>query len=356
MTPRSTDWSLGFLVALLCATGLLSLFSGAEGSAWVFAVHGIAGSALGFVVGWKLRRVWRRLFMPRRWDRRTIIGALATGAVLATLVSGWVWSSGGNLDVAGWNLLNWHIALGVALTLVVGLHALARAKPLRRRDLVPDVQRRKHVLQIVGIVGSALGAWGSQRSVAAAAGWRGAQRRWTGSYESGSWNGNAFPATSWVADRPRALQPNTYRLTVDGLVRRPLALALSDVSLTDRLTVTLDCTGGFYSTQQWRGIALQRLIDQAGALPQATHVRVESVTGYRWSFPLADARAWLLASHVGGEALAHAHGAPLRLVAPGRRGFQWIKWVVRIELHAGIDYGAAASTVWSSWTPAGRGE
>jgi DMSO/TMAO reductase YedYZ molybdopterin-dependent catalytic subunit len=49
------------------------------------------------------------------------------------------------------------------------------------------------------------------------------------------------------------------------------------------------------------------------------------------------------------------HGAPARLVAPGRRGFEWVKWVVRVELHDGPDPGAPASTVWSSFTPEGRG-
>jgi hypothetical protein len=32
-----------------------------------------------------------------------------------------------------------------------------------------------------------------------------------------------------------------------------------------------------------------------------------------------------------------------------------VKWVVRIELHDGPDRGAAASTVWSSFTDEGRG-
>jgi DMSO/TMAO reductase YedYZ molybdopterin-dependent catalytic subunit len=85
-------------------------------------------------------------------------------------------------------------------------------------------------------------------------------------------------------------------------------------------------------------------------------VRVISRTGYRWSFSLADARRMLLATRVDGEPLSHGHGAPCRLVAPGRRGFQWIKWVERIELHEDPDPGAPASTVWSSFTLAGRGD
>jgi len=35
----------------------------------------------------------------------------------------------------------------------------------------------------------------------------------------------------------------------------------------------------------------------------------------------------VLATGVDGERLSHGHGYPLRLVAPGRRGFQWVKWV-----------------------------
>jgi DMSO/TMAO reductase YedYZ molybdopterin-dependent catalytic subunit len=85
-------------------------------------------------------------------------------------------------------------------------------------------------------------------------------------------------------------------------------------------------------------------------------VRVISHTGYRWSFDIRTARQLLLATHVGGEALSHDHGAPVRLVAPGRRGFEWVKWVTRVELHEHADAGAAASTVWSSLTARGRGE
>jgi DMSO/TMAO reductase YedYZ molybdopterin-dependent catalytic subunit len=97
------------------------------------------------------------------------------------------------------------------------------------------------------------------------------------------------------------------------------------------------------------------LLDWVGRDGESPHVRVVSRTGYRWSFSLDDARDLLLATQVGSEALSHEHGAPVRLVAPGRRGFEWVKWVDRIEVHDGPDPGAAASTVWSSLTPEGRG-
>ena len=138
-------------------------------------------------------------------------------------------------------------------------------------------------------------------------------------------------------------------------MRRPLTVTAAGLDRGDVLTATLDCTGGFFSTQHWRGVSLGRLLDEAGVAPSARHVRVISRTGYRWSFGLRDARALLLATHVGGEPLSHGHGAPCRLVAPGRRGFQWVKWVERVEVHEDPDPGAIASTLWSSFTAAGRG-
>jgi DMSO/TMAO reductase YedYZ molybdopterin-dependent catalytic subunit len=197
-------------------------------------------------------------------------------------------------------------------------------------------------------------AWQVQRPVQRALDLPGADRRFTGSYYAGSFTGNDFPSTSWVADDPRPLAAD-HRVAVTGRVRRALSVSAAALAHDDTLTATLDCTGGFYSTQHWHGTRLSRLLEQAGVEPDARHVRVISCTGYRWSFSLSDAGALLLATHVGDDPLTHGHGAPCRLVAPGRRGFQWVKWVERIEVHENADPGAVASTVWSSFTAAGRG-
>jgi len=240
----------------------------------------------------------------------------------------------------------------VLVSLLVLAHALLRAKPFRRRDL----DGRRQAIHIAGITAVAAMSWRFQRPVAAAAGWRGSRRRWTGSYEAGSFQGNAFPATSWVADQPRPLSADSYSLRVDGLVAKPLNLTFADLGTSTTMRATLDCTGGFFSTQDWTGVSLGHVLASASPLPAATHVRVVSHTGYRWSFPLYEAADLLLATKVAHTALSHGHGAPVRLVAPGHRGFQWIKWVVLIELLDGPDRGAPASTVWSSWTAEGRGE
>jgi cytochrome b561 len=350
MTARGTDWSLALLIALLFASGLGTWFAGDESDAWVFAAHGILGASLAVLLVWKLRRVWRRLVTPQRWDRRTIAGALALTLVSATLISGWLWITAGYLSLAGFTVLAWHAALGGVLTLAVLIHLVLRAKRPRTRDFAG----RRQLLEGAAIAGAGFVAWRLQAPLNSLFGLPGEKRRFTGSYEEGSFAGNAFPTTSWVADDPRPLA-GEYSLVIDGLVARPLTLSAAELERGDELVATLDCTGGFYSTQRWRGARLGSLLALAGPLDDADHLRVISHTGFRWSFSLDDADELLLATTVGGEPLSHDHGAPVRLVAPGRRGFQWVKWVTRLELAAEPDYLAPASTVWSSFTAAGRG-
>ena len=90
-------------------------------------------------------------------------------------------------------------------------------------------------------------------------------------------------------------------------------------------SANLDCTGGFYSTQRGQGIRLGRLLDQAAIDTNAHSVSFIFVASYRWSLPLEEARTALLATHLDEEPLSHEHGYPLRLVVPGRRGFEWVK-------------------------------
>ncbi len=77
---------------------------------------------------------------------------------------------------------------------------------------------------------------------------------------------------------------------------------------------------------------LLQVLDLAGAARDASSVQVVGVTGYARRFALGEASRLLLATHVAGRPLDHAHGAPLRLVVPDRRGFEWVKWIVALEV------------------------
>ncbi len=199
--------------------------------------------------------------------------------------------------------------------------------------------------------------WPAQQGLERVLALPGARRRFTGSREAGSYAGNAFPTSSWVADQPLPLDPIAWQLTVDGAVATVLTLRYAEIAaFADELEATLDCTGGFYSTQRWRGARIGRILERAHVLSDAQWVSFISVTGYRWSLPLAEASAALLATHAGDELLSHDHGAPLRLVAPGRRGFEWVKWLARIEVRTTPDFGELVA-IHTSWlTPAGRGQ
>src|ERR1700676_4648661 len=105
MSPRLTDWCLALTTALACITGIVSLVSGLPQEWFIFALHGIAGLWLLLLLWGKLRRVWSRLIHARRWDRRTVFGLLALLTVGSALGSGIVWAAGGDLSLAGYNLL-----------------------------------------------------------------------------------------------------------------------------------------------------------------------------------------------------------------------------------------------------------
>jgi DMSO/TMAO reductase YedYZ molybdopterin-dependent catalytic subunit len=351
MSPRLTDWSLALAAGVAFGSGVVSLVSGRPELWFVFALHGMAGLWLLLLLWGKFARVLPRLLRPQLWDRATLFGAAAALVVAFALGSGVWWVFGGDLYVAGFNLLNWHILLGLGLTLAVSVHMIARAKPLRPRD----VRGRRGMLRAGALLLGGAALWPAQQALGRRLGLP--TRRFTGSRQAASYAGNAFPSTSWVADAPRPIAPDRWRLQVGGVVRTPLSLGYADLlAAQDALEATLDCTGGFYSTQVWRGTRVGQLLDRAGLLETAHYVSFVSITGYRWSLPLAEAADALLATHVGGEPISHDHGAPARLVAPGRRGFEWVKWVAQVEVLAAPDAAQVLSLYTSSFTTAGRGE
>jgi DMSO/TMAO reductase YedYZ molybdopterin-dependent catalytic subunit len=372
------DWSILALVCVEIVTGVLGLGAG-HLSAWLlFDLHAVVGIALLVLLGFKLARVRHRVTTARLWDRATPLSILQAVVVLATIGLGVYWTMGGDLRIWFWTALNVHIGLGLLLVPLILLHLRARDRPLRRTDF----QGRRTAVQYAGLLVGGAVAYRAQETVNALVGGAGDSRRFTGSKpvdattmgdgdvdpeelslasaddgegvgdgddgdDDGAEPGDptaddgdvdagngSFPVTSWVADDPDPVDPSTYRLTVDGLVETPRTYRLDDVEAaagtTDR--VLLDCTSGWYTVQDWRGVGLGDLLTDASVREEARWVTVHSVTGYRWSYPLAEARELLLATHVGGERLSHGHGFPLRLVAPDRRGFQWVKWVDRIEV------------------------
>jgi DMSO/TMAO reductase YedYZ molybdopterin-dependent catalytic subunit len=352
MPPRLTDWSIALAAVLAFTLGIINLMSGLPQEWFIFALHGIAGLWLLLLLWGKLRRVWPRLIHTRRWDRRTVFGLLALVLVTLALVSGIWWVGGGNLYFVGFNLLNWHIILGFVVTAAIVIHMFARAKRLRKRDIAG----RRRLLYFSALLLGSAAIWPTQQLAERVLNLPGTRRRFTGSYESNSYAGNAFPTSSWVADAPRPIDTQTWRLSLGGAVSTPRDFSYDElVAAQDKEEATLDCTGGFFSTQNWQGIRVGHLLDHAALHTDARYVSFISVTSYRWSLPMEEARSALLATHIDEEPLSHEHGFPLRLVAPGHRGFEWVKWITRVEVLSAPDPGQVLSIFTSSFTDAGRG-
>ena len=123
-------------------------------------------------------------------------------------------------------------------------------------------------------------------------------------------------------------------LPLTGAVANPLVLTYAEAlaASTTEAIATLDCTGGWYATQAWQGIRLADLLERAGARPEAAGLVLKGVLDYSARFTLAGAREILLATRVGGLALDHRHGYPMRAVIPSRRGWHWVKWLTEIEV------------------------
>ena len=344
--PRAVDWSLFAFVTAEVVTGLVSFTVGVPEGWPLFWLHRALGVGIVALLGWKLARVRRRLTDPSLWRRSTALSVLTLVAALGALSTGVVWVFGLDVRISYWTLLSVHVGFGLALLPLVAAHAATRFRLPRRVDF----ERRRTAVRYTVLLAAGAATYRLQQGVNDLLDTAGADRRFTGSQpREGAGNGS-FPITSWVADDPDPIDREAYRLRLDGLVSDPVELSADELAAGHETAALLDCTSGWYTVQDWEGIRVGDLLAAAGELgDEAAYVRFTSVTGYRWSLPLDEAEDALLATHVGGERLSHGHGAPARLVAPDRRGFQWVKWVTRVEVRAEYDLGQWVVTLVSGF-------
>jgi DMSO/TMAO reductase YedYZ molybdopterin-dependent catalytic subunit len=130
-----------------------------------------------------------------------------------------------------------------------------------------------------------------------------------------------------------------WRLDITGAVGRPLRLTyqqIRDLPGVER-KVLLICPGFFANYGLWKGISMPELLKSAGVKDKATHVRFSGPEGTSQKveqFPIEAVRAnqIFLAYGVNGKRLPIKHGFPLRLVAEGHYGYNWVKYVDKVEL------------------------
>ena len=324
-------WANTLLLALIAAelvSGFFGLVSGSPDEAAFILTHRIAGWGIIVILAWKAVNVLASLRWPRSATPRTASIVLAV-ALVATLTLGFVWSFIGPISFWLFSGVSWHIYIGGALVPILIWHAIyhTRGFPLR---FWAD---RRTFLRFAGLAIAGAALWRAGEAAASVGGLSGASRRFTGSYEARSYSGNAFPLTSWFNDNPQPINAKEWRLIVGGAVANPINLRYRDIATDAEAISTLDCTGGWHSTQIWRGMRLADLLQAAQPSESAASVTVRSVTGYYRKFSMREARGYIIATHVGNETLSHGHGFPARLVAHDKRGFEWVKWITEIEVN-----------------------
>lgn len=135
------------------------------------------------------------------------------------------------------------------------------------------------------------------------------------------------------------VNPDEWRLTIDGMVKQPVTLTLAD--LLAMPTVEHDATmlcvsnpvgGDLVGSARWTGVKVADLLERAGPLAGSDMVLSTSVDGWTAGTPLSvlrDGRLALLAVGMNGAPLTPAHGAPVRLVTPGLYGYvgatKWLR-------------------------------
>lgn len=317
---RWTNLALLVLAPGAFLTGWLAFSFASAAARWSLVAHIVSGYGIVALTPWKsviaARGLRRRA--PGWWAALTF-----TVLVIVSILAGIAHSTGLLRSAGDFSAMEVHVGAAIA-AIPFGLwHVLARRIPARAADL-----SRRSLLRAGRLLAGAGLAYAASEGLVRVAGLPGAGRRFTGSYEVASFQPLSMPVTQWMFDAVPSVDLSGWRLRVrsGGQLREWTYEELA--AFDDKVTATLDCTGGFYSTQRWAGVWLSRLVvDPAGALS----VRVRSQTGYDRRFPVDELSRILLATRVGDLPLSAGNGFPVRVVTAYRRGFWWVKWVSSIE-------------------------
>ena len=179
--------------------------------------------------------------------------------------------------------------------------------------------------------------------------------KWEGLTEWVTPTGQFFDVSHYGTQKVSA---DDWKLRVEGLVEKPIALSLDELKARPRkeLTATLECSGngagpgfmGAIGNARWTGTPLAPLLKECGPKAEAiaavfwgadkgkekVHNNIEFEANFARSLSMSDAMrdGILLAYDMNGQPLSPGHGFPIRLIVPGWYGIAWVKWLERIEL------------------------
>jgi DMSO/TMAO reductase YedYZ molybdopterin-dependent catalytic subunit len=152
-------------------------------------------------------------------------------------------------------------------------------------------------------------------------------------------NGTAMPGTAEYAQHLAEGFAN-WRVTVDGLVARPLSIPIQTLrSMPHRVQITRhDCVEGWSAIGKWHGVPLSQVLDAARLSPRANYIVFHcadrfGAKPYYESIDLVDAfhPQTILAVGLNGNLLPVPNGAPVRLRVERQLGYKHAKYIQRIQ-------------------------
>jgi DMSO/TMAO reductase YedYZ molybdopterin-dependent catalytic subunit len=172
---------------------------------------------------------------------------------------------------------------------------------------------------------------------------------------------DAFFVRYHLADIPHEIDPDTFRLEIDGKVNKPLSLSLKDLKAMPAMEVVAvnECSGnsrglfeprvgggqlgnGAMGNARWKGVALKAILDKAGVQAGARQVVLQGLDkpvipatpDFAKALEVDHARNGevMLAWAMNGADLPWLNGYPLRVVVPGYYGTYWMKHINQITV------------------------
>ena len=158
-------------------------------------------------------------------------------------------------------------------------------------------------------------------------------------------NGSVTVETPFYQDQLTKGFPD-WKLTVGGLVDKPLSLTMADIrALPQRTQITRhDCVEGWSAIGEWTGPQLSALLDAAKVRENAKFIVfrcADTLYGrsYYESVDMVDAYhpQSIVAHSLNGEPLPEKNGAPLRMRLERHLGYKHPKYLTGIEAVASFD-------------------
>jgi len=137
------------------------------------------------------------------------------------------------------------------------------------------------------------------------------------------------------------IEIDTFKLTISGLVDSSFSLGWEHIlefpaSRTD--TTIMYCVEGWEVWGDWKGILVKDLLNIASVKSNGEYILFESAEGYKTILSISYIEKYnaMLAYEVNGSFLQKHDGFPLRLIAFGKFGYKWSKWVENLTVMSSV--------------------